>query len=704
METTPSLTDVEVINNIPSTMSTISQQQGKVTPRRRIPPKKQKRAAPPVAPNSGTTGRETSQIWDHFSKFIAKGGKCRAKCNYCTKTFAADSVNGTTTLWNHLTVKCLKSPFKSDKWQTTLKPIKRGWPEGGSTEKGVFNMDEIKRAITEFIIIDEQPFRAVEGEGFKKLMAKAFPNFEVPSRVTVARHCLRIYQEEKEKLKELIKNQRVCLTSDTWTSIQNYTYMVVTAHWIDDQWNLQKRILNFFQTPDHKGETIAKGIEDCLLGWGIENLFTVTLDNATANDAAIKSLKGRIEDWKGVMFENQFLHVRCNAHILNLIVKEGLNEQIEPISHIRSAIKYVRSSSSRFATFKSVVEKVKIDTRGLVSLDVETRWNSTYTMLDKALKFEKAFARMYVDDQNYQKQCREIGTTTKNPSTDDWKNVKAFVKFLNIFYQATLKFSGSLYSTSHSFFHDFFNLRNDIIKYTKHDDLILVDMATRMKSKMDKYWGKFESMNMLLMVAVVLDPRYKMQYVEYILSIAYGSLMGRLKSQDVRDVLNLLYNHYNCSCSEDPNENIENDDCVMGESSDLLQSQWEKHMNKEGFAVKKSDLEIYLKDDVVKINDFNILSWWKVSSCRYPIVAKIARDILSIPISTVASESAFSTGGRILDSYRSSLSPKTVEALICTQQWLRSPSKECKLEDILEEVQKIDEIEEEYPNSPLRID
>ncbi|KAG5624878.1 hypothetical protein H5410_010096 [Solanum commersonii] len=55
METTPSVTDVEVINNIPSTMSTISQQQGKVTPRRRIPPKKQKRAAPPVAPNSGTT-------------------------------------------------------------------------------------------------------------------------------------------------------------------------------------------------------------------------------------------------------------------------------------------------------------------------------------------------------------------------------------------------------------------------------------------------------------------------------------------------------------------------------------------------------------------------------------------------------------------------------------------------------------------------
>ncbi|KAG5614276.1 hypothetical protein H5410_014100 [Solanum commersonii] len=54
------------------------------------------------------------------------------------------------------------------------------------------------------------------------------------------------------------------------------------------------------------------------------------------------------------------------------------------------------------------------------------------------------------------------------------------------------------------------------------------------------------------------------------------------------------------SGTTDPNENIENDDCVMGESSDLLQSQWEKHMNKEGFVVKKSNLEIYLKDDVIQ--------------------------------------------------------------------------------------------------------
>ena len=65
--------------------------------------------------------------------------------------------------------------------------------------------------------------------------------------------------------------------------------------------------------------------------------------------------------------------------------------------------------------------------------------------------------------------------------------------------------------------------------------------------------------------------------------------------------------------------------------------------------------------------DFNILLWWKVNAPKYSILAEVAHDILAIHISTVASECAFSNGGRILDSFRSSLSLFTVEALICTQ-------------------------------------
>ena len=65
------------------------------------------------------------------------------------------------------------------------------------------------------------------------------------------------------------------------------------------------------------------------------------------------------------------------------------------------------------------------------------------------------------------------------------------------------------------------------------------------------------------------------------------------------------------------------------------------------------------------IEGFDILLWWKNNAVKYPVLSMIARDILAIPVSSVASESAFSTGGRILDPFRSSLSPSMVEALIC---------------------------------------
>jgi hypothetical protein len=80
-----------------------------------------------------------------------------------------------------------------------------------------------------------------------------------------------------------------------------------------------------------------------------------------------------------------------------------------------------------------------------------------------------------------------------------------------------------------------------------------------------------------------------------------------------------------------------------------------------------------LIEDVEKANtNFNILNWWKVNSTKFLTLAKIVRDVLAIPITIVASESTFSTIGRLLDLFRSSLAPATVEALICSQNWLRA--------------------------------
>ena len=69
---------------------------------------------------------------------------------------------------------------------------------------------------------------------------------------------------------------------------------------------------------------------------------------------------------------------------------------------------------------------------------------------------------------------------------------------------------------------------------------------------------------------------------------------------------------------------------------------------------------------------FEILGWWKANSDRYQVLSKMARDVLVVTVSTVASESVFSTRGRTLDPFRSSFSPLMVQNLVCAQNWLQA--------------------------------
>ena len=82
--------------------------------------------------------------------------------------------------------------------------------------------------------------------------------FKIQSQYTVARDIVDIYTNERERLKKIVKGRRICFTTNTWTSIQNLCYLCLTAHFIDDDWKLQKRIINFCQVEDHKGETLGK--------------------------------------------------------------------------------------------------------------------------------------------------------------------------------------------------------------------------------------------------------------------------------------------------------------------------------------------------------------------------------------------------------------------------------------------------------------
>ena len=151
--------------------------------------------------------------------------------------------------------------------QTLAFEPKKDGEEGFQLVPIAFTVEAARKALAKMVIIDELPFRFVEGYGFQRYSTTLQHKLrirDIPSRQTVTRDVIGIYSVERDKLRGALKGRRVCLTTDTWTSIQNLCYMSLTGHFIDDNWKLHKRILNFCQVEDHKGETIGRKIEMCL--------------------------------------------------------------------------------------------------------------------------------------------------------------------------------------------------------------------------------------------------------------------------------------------------------------------------------------------------------------------------------------------------------------------------------------------------------
>ena len=87
----------------------------------------------------------------------------------------------------------------------------------------------------------------------------------------------------------------------------------------------------------------------------------------------------------------------------------------------------------------------------------------------------------------------------------------------------------------------------------------------------------------------------------------------------------------------------------------------------------RMEFDHFIDERVLKRSeDFDILVWLKSNGIKYHTLQRIVRDILAIPVTTITLEAAFSTSGRLLSPHRSKLHPKTIEAMMCAQNWLWS--------------------------------
>ncbi|XP_075500156.1 zinc finger BED domain-containing protein RICESLEEPER 2-like [Primulina tabacum] len=212
--------------------------------------------------------------------------------------------------------------------------------------------------------------------------------------------------------------------------------------------------------------------------WGIQRkVFTITLDNAVANDVFVGLLRDHLSLNCSLVNGGEYFHVRCCAHILNLIVQEGLKIIDHSVDKIRECVKHVKGSKVRKKKFVETVTQTSLDAKKSLRQDVPTRWNSTYLMLSSAIYYRRAFNHLKLTDTNF----------THCPLVDECGQAEKICKFLEVFYETTTLFSGMKYPTANLYFPCVFTVQLTLSQALQSSDDFMRSMANRMFQKFDKY-------------------------------------------------------------------------------------------------------------------------------------------------------------------------------------------------------------------------
>ncbi|XP_020553716.1 zinc finger BED domain-containing protein RICESLEEPER 4-like [Sesamum indicum] len=198
--------------------------------------------------------QKKSAVWSNFTEMKDADGVMKISCIHCKKMYSKIKTTPTTQLHRHLQ-SCANYPTSCP-----------------SLYVGKFDMEKMKESVAHWIMMHEHPFSIVEEEGFNLMQRKGMPEWRGITINTAKAYCISVYEAEKKKLKSLLKNvNKISLTTDCGKSKnQKIEYMVITGHWIDESWKLQKRVLNFVHIPPpRRGLEIANVIWRCLEDWGI---------------------------------------------------------------------------------------------------------------------------------------------------------------------------------------------------------------------------------------------------------------------------------------------------------------------------------------------------------------------------------------------------------------------------------------------------
>ena len=578
--------------------------------------------------------------------------------------------------------------------------------------ESVFSESDRKHAdkkLVDWIVNHAQRFSVVEQDDFVELVSTLREEYTLPSRNTIKSKVLEQWQNEKKRVRSKlvsdIGGSRCGFTTDMWTSAAKRGYMVITIHYIDDNWEMKSVIIAFVRVLyPHSGERLGdhfiqavKAMDPKLLC----SIWAITTDNASNNGTMLDyinlNLDSEIRDCIeeavaadadadsdiscGFTNTSEVFLVSCFAHTIQLAIKDGLancRNLDAAVGRFRDIVKKISDSPKLLEALAIVCSNLKVANK-IPSLDVETRWNSTWEMLNGIISLRKPLEELLrrIRDR-HEGFCNftiePSSRLAENIPPESWSAVQDFCNFLNPFKDATVLMSGSSYPTlglaAPVFFTITQHVKKAIVAQTGFKSTHTIKFAKIVQSKLKEYEVKIKSQAVL--IAAALDPRVKnlLQKME-------------IEPEDVKKYIVQEYQqHYaeryssfkaRKSSTQDSQENSNNNDSLMGSFMGILDDgdvDGSCEQDDESF---ENELNRWLSHSPMKANQSSrdVCLWFKVNSANlFPRIGFMARDYLGITSTSVPSECAFSRSGTTISKRRARLGDDAVQAICELQAFL----------------------------------
>nr|XP_009858708.1 zinc finger BED domain-containing protein 4-like [Ciona intestinalis] len=624
-----------------------------------------------------TTHGKFSAVWKYYD--LENKESVKAKCNICGIEISRGKTIGsftTSALWKHLarhdidvagsSQKPTETESVPKKRQATLKEVvakKQCFDASHPTAAAITN------ALAEMIAVDFLPLSIVECVGFKRLINTLQPRYSIPSRKYLTTNKLpSIYNNVQKKIKEMLKNSASLIygTTDIWTSRQQVSYASLTGHFV--MWNkgelkLAHVVLACSQFEDkHTSEHILNEIKKQESAWDVK-FSALTTDNA---GNVVKALK-----------DGSIGNVRCMAHTINLIVQNALNNAQRSVNNTVSRIRHIVGQFNRSPSKTSALRKYQLqhsDCALELIQDMPVRWNSTFAMIQRIVELREVINYLSTND----------GICDTLPFAE-WKISQSLVTILEIFDVATKEVSRESATLSiilplkNSILMKLNNFLNSTLP--EQERLAgVVPFIERLHNETSRrfaipqpgilqpreaYFFNNEIYEKCA-VASVLDPRVKLTWVSGdvqkagIINIITQTAISCLSdvTRNMESAHDTELNHSSSSSSSEQN--------CSSLAFAALETEGVETTSCTGVAVSEADIhrqiEQYLRKPRIKQYK-NPLEFWLQCRVQWPILFKLAIDILACPPTSVSSERLFSSSGVIVSPLRNRLSPSNVEML-----------------------------------------